>query len=152
MDALQLAKVIWTNAMLVVSDVVPKDIQSVQTVLSDLDIHKKHSDSTCNNILLDIYNAKQTYISRITSVHKHQPHCSVLTCWNAGTNFKMNSMGYCDTHRGLALFNGLRHDKCFCDACGDWNILGLKDTGEESGHRHYYCVNRNNNHRCANKT
>lgn len=46
----------------------------------------------------------------------------------------LNSLLYCKRHRGLALFNGLRHSS---DGCRVWNLLGLK-TLLDSGHAHYF--------------
>lgn len=67
--------------------------------------------------------------------------CCVLTCPEPAGAFVMNSLRYCDYHRGLALFNGLRHSpevdgRRFCDACSVWNILALKTTMSDATHVH----------------
>lgn len=65
--------------------------------------------------------------------------CRVLFCrvrnTHDGTGVVMNSLWYCETHKGLAVFNGLRHSPdAFCEACGIWNIVALKYSLTDSGH------------------
>lgn len=70
--------------------------------------------------------------------------CPLLICRNRrhapgqGVGFVLNSMWYCDDHAGLAVFNGLRHSTAeFCGACGIWNVVALRATCMDVGHRHY---------------
>lgn len=105
-------------------------------------------DKTYAGKFYAIHRAKMAYV-RLCRAEKaksgtdlSKARCSVLTCWNNVSNpaFKMNSMEYCDKHRGVALFNGLRHynGEHFCHACGLWNVLGLKDTCDDPGHVNYH--------------
>jgi hypothetical protein len=88
-------------------------------------------------IFTDVYRLKEAYVAAhhadAWSVRGLAQCCAVLHCGRPGDAFRLNGMGYCARHRGLALFNGLRHTR-WCDACRVWNALGLKGTLGDPGH------------------
>ena len=138
-DVLLLTKVIWNTAMMYpgMHDMVgDHHMLNVHTVINRLNANGKIK------VLETIYDIKQHYIALARPVSGAR-YCSVLTCWTVLEDihpFTMNSMRYCDYHKGLALFNGLRHSGNlydFCAACGFWNTLALKSTCGDPGHNHY---------------
>jgi hypothetical protein len=143
-DVLYLAKVIWNAAMShpvmqKETDIDPRmlDVHYVINQFND-----DHSKLNRYNTLETIYRTKQLYVSQVRP-RSDVCYCMVLTCWERIKNddldaFKMNSMQYCKRHRGVALFNGLRHNDKFCGSCGIWNILALKDTCADWGHNEYH--------------
>ena len=106
-------------------------------------------DKTYAGKFYAIHRTKMAYINCVNEDRKkagidvNLPVCSVLTCWNRSGAFIMNSMNYCADHHGMAIFNGLRHANGvdFCDACGLWNVLGLKYTCNDWNHVHYHVRN-----------
>jgi hypothetical protein len=63
----------------------------------------------------------------------HHGGCALLTCDVVAERYTtFNSLQYCDTHVGLAIFHGLRHT---CDPCQLWYVLALK-THATTGHIH----------------
>lgn len=90
-----------------------------------------------------IYQIKQEYLLSESTWDQYERSlvhdCCILTCFEPAGEFGMNRLWYCDEHKGLALFNGLRHSpmihgRRFCDACSLWNILALKTTMSDEGH------------------
>lgn len=89
-----------------------------------------------------------SHVSDTVSLHGR---CSVLHCHQRSDGVVMNSLGYCERHSGLALFNGLRHTprmkrtaqmETFCAVCQTglyprlgynlvtqlWSVVGLKSS------------------------
>ena len=61
--------------------------------------------------------------------------CSIVCCQDEGYYLNMNSMWYCETHRGLALVYGMRHE---CNMCQLFSLLCMKETGHDENHQYNY--------------
>jgi hypothetical protein len=134
-DIFYLTKYVWTTAMQYpgMDGMVSRDIRITDRVLYLLNMR-----SHVTKLFDLIYDAKQAYLNcvRGKSTHQDENICAVLTCWTPVMfdSVRMNSFYYCDEHRGIAIFNGLRH---YSNKSRMWNVLGLKYTGKDSGHVHY---------------
>ena len=138
-DVLLLTRAIWTTAMAhpdMQAKVDNPDLLHVNTVITQL----QHIQN--EQLLLAIYKTKQLYMDLTRPAPDDNGlFCSVLTCWTTVDlihSFRMNSMVYCEYHKGTALFNGLRHSSKFCGPCALWNILALKTTCGDPGHNHHH--------------
>jgi hypothetical protein len=83
--------------------------------------------------LLTIIHKFKTILNNYYNQHIPNPHvnrCVVLGCYEP-THVTVNQMAHCHTHRGLVLFNGLRHHSARCTLL---NALCYKQTGEDWGH------------------
>jgi hypothetical protein len=141
-DVLLLTRAVWTTAMghpdmkMKVDDPKLLDANNVITQLQYIQNDK---------LLRSIYQMKCSYTDLTQPAQTNEDdsiqYCSVLTCWTTVDRnhpFTMNSMTYCDYHKGTALFNGLRHSSDVCGPCKFWNVLALKTTCYDSGHNHYH--------------
>ena len=138
-DVLALVRLVWHRAMRG-TDVPTPRLRDATAVMHDL------ADERTPEIYERVHAAKRAYLAQnqdwrpCTRRRGLVGCCAVLTCWNAlrvrpDDSLCLNSLRYCWEHRGLALFNGLRHSPDrFCDACTVWNVLCLKITGGDRGH------------------
>jgi hypothetical protein len=86
----------------------------------------------------NIADAKLWWIQSVLKATKQEvdnEYCCILSCKQYGSYLRMNSMNYCELHRGLALVYGMRH--C-CNMCMLFSLLCMKSTGHDDGHKYNY--------------
>lgn len=86
----------------------------------------------------NIADAKQWWIKNFLGIRGQKEArwcCSILSCPNQGSYIRVNSMHYCESHRGLVMVYGMRH---YCNMCMLFSLLCIKVTGHDIGHKYNY--------------
>jgi hypothetical protein len=137
-DGLLLGRIVWSKALSRVD--LPEHLRylyDVQLLLRELRKASKRTDAHMRQRLDDILAAKDLYWHGQEDLLPDNV-CAVLTCRRPGGSraggSTMNSRYYCTQHRGLAVFNGLRHHNY---ACMFWSMVGLKGDAGTGGHTHH---------------